>query len=87
MRTFKSGTMKYFRVVSIATRGWDRAVGIATGYGLDGRGFGVRVLVGSRIFSASSRPARGSTQLPIQWVQGALSLGVKRPGREADHSS
>jgi len=23
---------------------------------------------------------------PIQWVTGALSLGVKRPGREADHS-
>jgi hypothetical protein len=24
--------------------------------------------------------------LPIQWVPGALSLGVKRPGRGADHS-
>jgi hypothetical protein len=23
---------------------------------------------------------------PIQWVPGALSLGVKRPGREVDHS-
>jgi hypothetical protein len=23
---------------------------------------------------------------PIQWVPGALSLGIKRPGREADHS-
>jgi hypothetical protein len=23
---------------------------------------------------------------PIQWVAGALSLGVKRPGRQADHS-
>jgi hypothetical protein len=22
----------------------------------------------------------------IQWIQGALSLGIKRPGREADHS-
>jgi hypothetical protein len=22
---------------------------------------------------------------PVQWVPGALSLGVKRPGREADH--
>jgi hypothetical protein len=28
----------------------------------------------------------GSTQPPIQWVPGALSLGVKRAGREADHS-
>jgi hypothetical protein len=26
------------------------------------------------------------TQPPIQWVPGTLSLGVKRPGREADHS-
>jgi hypothetical protein len=36
--------------------------------------------------SMSSRPALGPTQLPIQWVPGALSLWVKRPGREADHS-
>jgi hypothetical protein len=28
----------------------------------------------------------GPTQPPIQWVPGVLSLGVKRPGREADHS-
>jgi hypothetical protein len=28
----------------------------------------------------------GSTQLPIQLVLGALSLGVKWQGREADHS-
>jgi hypothetical protein len=33
-----------------------------------------------------SRTALGPTQPPIQWVPGALSLGVKRPGREADHS-
>jgi hypothetical protein len=30
--------------------------------------------------------ALGPTQPPIQWVRGAPSLGVKRPGREADHS-
>jgi hypothetical protein len=28
----------------------------------------------------------GPTQPPIQWVPGALSLEVKQPGREADHS-
>jgi hypothetical protein len=39
------------------------------------------------LFSTLSRPALGSTQLPIHWVPGALSSGVKRPGREADHSS
>jgi hypothetical protein len=38
------------------------------------------------LFFTSSRPALGPTQPPIQWVPGALSLGVKRPGREADHS-
>jgi len=28
----------------------------------------------------------GPPQPPLQWVPGALSLGVKRPVREADHS-
>jgi hypothetical protein len=37
-------------------------------------------------FSKSSRLALGSAQIPIQWVPGAFSLGVKRPGREVDHS-
>jgi hypothetical protein len=37
------------------------------------------------ISSTSSRPALGSTQPPIQWVPDALSPGIKRPGREADH--
>jgi hypothetical protein len=34
------------------------AVSIATGYGLDNRGVGVRVPVGSRIFSSPRRPER-----------------------------
>jgi hypothetical protein len=37
------------------------------------------------LFSTSSRLALGSTQPSIQWVPGALSPGVRRPGREADH--
>jgi hypothetical protein len=37
-------------------------------------------------FTLLSRPALGYTQPPIQWVPGALSPGVKRSGREADHS-
>jgi hypothetical protein len=64
----------------------DSAVGIAIGYGLDDRGVGIRVPVGSRVFSKSSRPALGPTKLPIQEVSGALSPGVKRQGREADLS-
>jgi hypothetical protein len=57
---------------------WDSVVGIATGYGLDDRGVGVRVpVVNSFLFPTLSRP--------IQWVTGDLSPGLKRPGREADH--
>jgi hypothetical protein len=36
----------------------DSVVGIGTGYGLDDRGVGVRVPVGSRIFSSSRHPDR-----------------------------
>jgi hypothetical protein len=38
------------------------------------------------LFSKSPRPTPGSTQPPIQWVPVALSPGLKRSGREADHS-
>jgi hypothetical protein len=47
---------------------------------------GVRVQVEARIFFILSRPALGSTQPPIEWVPGALSPGLKRQGRETDHS-
>jgi hypothetical protein len=36
----------------------DSSVGIATDYGLDDRAIGVRVPVGSRIFTSSRRPYR-----------------------------
>jgi hypothetical protein len=62
-------------------RGRDSAVGIATGYGLNDGGVGVRVPVGARIFFSLV-----PTQPPIQWVPGAISPRVKRSGREADHS-
>jgi hypothetical protein len=38
------------------------------------------------LFTSASRRALGPTRPPIQWVPGALSLEVKRLGREADHS-
>jgi hypothetical protein len=63
----KSRCLGYFR-------GRDNAVGIATGYGLDDRGAGVRVPVGSRIFSSPRHPDR--LWSPPKW-----------PRREADHSS
>jgi hypothetical protein len=60
-----------------------------TGYwatGLVIGGFESRQGLGISLFTTASRPALGPTQPPIQCVPGALSLGIKRPGREADHS-
>jgi hypothetical protein len=39
------------------------------------------------VYVTASKPPFGSTQSPIQWVPGATSSKVKRPGREAGHSS
>jgi hypothetical protein len=38
------------------------------------------------LLTTASRTALRPTQPPIQWVTGALSSGLKVPGREADHS-
>jgi hypothetical protein len=42
--------------------------------------------LGIFLFITVSRTALEPTQPPIQWMPGALSLGVKWPGGEADHS-
>jgi hypothetical protein len=39
-----------------------------------------------RVGGPRSRGSTQSTQPPVQWVPGAISLGVKRQGHEADHS-
>jgi hypothetical protein len=64
------------------------SVSIALGYGLDDRGSRVRFPEGAGNFSIHHRVQNGSTAHPAsyQWVPGALSLGLKRPGREFDHS-
>jgi hypothetical protein len=49
-------------------------------------GFDFRRGLGNFLFTTASRTALGLTQPPFQWVLGVLSLRVKRPGREADHS-
>jgi hypothetical protein len=53
------------------------SVGTATGYGLDSRGVGVRVLVGARIFSSPSRPdrLRGPPSLLPKGYWGLFLLG------------
>jgi hypothetical protein len=58
----------------------------ATGRPIGVLGFDSRRRLGIFLFTTASRTTLGPTQHPIQWVPGALSLGVKRPGREADHS-
>jgi hypothetical protein len=42
--------------------------------------------MGIFLFTTASRTALGPAQPPIQWVPGALSVEVKRPGCVADHS-
>jgi hypothetical protein len=54
------------------------SVGIATGYELEGRGY---------IPGRGKRYFCTTQQILIKSVLGALSSGVKRPGRAADHSA
>jgi hypothetical protein len=49
-------------------------------------GFDSRWRLGIFLFTSASRPVLVRAQPPIQRVQGALSLGVPRQGREADQS-
>jgi hypothetical protein len=69
-------------------RNLDNMYMLIMGYGLDDQGSRVRFPVGAGIFlyTTTSRTALGPTQPPIQWVPGALSLGIKQLGHEADHS-
>jgi hypothetical protein len=49
----------------------------------------VRIPTGWEFFSSTPCPDRflgGPTQFPIRWVPRAISLEIKRPVREADHS-
>jgi hypothetical protein len=68
-------------------RSRDSVVGIETAYRLDDQGGSSPSRVKNFfLFSMLSRLVLGSIQPPIQWVLGALSLGVKWPRCEADHS-
>jgi hypothetical protein len=47
------------------------------GYGLDDREFESQEEVGIFLFTTASIPVLKTTQPPIQWVIGAVSLGMK----------
>jgi hypothetical protein len=66
----------------------DSSVGIATGLQAGRSGFRVRFPAGARNLSLHHRVQTSSRahSAPIEWVPGALSLGVKRPRGEAEHS-
>jgi len=59
------------------------------GYGLEDRDSRLRFLAGTRSISLHHRVQTGSEAHPAFYpmVTGTLSLRVKGPGREADHSS
>jgi hypothetical protein len=61
---------------------------MALGYGLDDRGSRVRFPAGAGNFSLHHRVQNGSGAHPVSYSMGTRGSfpGVKRPGREADHS-
>jgi hypothetical protein len=78
---------KFFTLTSplgLTYKSRDSSVGIALGHGLDDRVSRIPFpAAGTGNFSLHHHVQNGSG---AQWVPGALSLGVERPGREADHS-
>jgi hypothetical protein len=66
----------------------DNSVGIALGYGLADRGSRVRFPAGAGNFSLHHNVQNGSGAHPSSYPMGNRGSfrGVKRPGREADHS-
>jgi hypothetical protein len=77
-----------FNDASVVSSSWDSAVGIVSGYGLDGRGIRVRVPIRAKFFSSPCHPDQfwDPPSLLSNGYWGSLSLGVKWLGCEADHS-
>jgi hypothetical protein len=71
---------------SFLCRKWWQGWAWATGWTIGILGFNSRQGLRIFLFTPASRTALGPTQPHIQWVAGVPFLGVKRPGREDDHS-
>jgi hypothetical protein len=69
---------------TIRPRHPSNCVSRATWWTTEKSGFDSRDGREALLLSTASRPALGPDQPPIRWLTGALSLGVKRPGRKAD---
>jgi hypothetical protein len=58
----------------------------SSGWTIGVLGFDSRRELGIFLFTTASRTGLGPTQPTIQWVTTDTSLGIRRPGREVDHS-
>jgi hypothetical protein len=82
-----TATIQWRREICLESESRDSPVGIATGYGLDDRGIGFRVSVKqefSLLHVVQTGSGAHSASYPVG--TGDSFLGVKWPGREADHS-
>jgi hypothetical protein len=77
---------KIFTKYEMLHKSHDSSAGIVLGNRLDDQGFKSWQGLGIFLITTISITVMGPTQPPIQWVPGALSLGVKWPRHEADHS-
>jgi hypothetical protein len=77
-----------YHIIHHIVKSPDSSVGRALGYGLDDRGSRVRFSAGAGNFSLHHRVQNGSGAHPAFNAMGTRGSfpGVKRPGREADHS-
>jgi hypothetical protein len=77
---------RIFDLFTYVMKSRDSSVGIALCYGLDDRSSRVRFPAGAGNFSLHHRVQNGSGAHPASYPVVALTLGIKRPGGEADHS-